>query len=215
MQEFYETIIVIGFYSYYLPLTLVVFLLLASKQLPKFDRLLFFFILYNAVIVFIQQFILEGKINNYNPIYNIQTIVDFCTIILLFSIILKDFNSKIKKQFNYLILLFVLISIFELLFVNDLFSINIYANNLSKLILIIIASVTIYLSEIKLKISSSIKIFTYTILFYNIVTLPIALFEQFIRLTISDYLYNIWSLNIFFVILYNLFLTLSLWKLKK
>jgi hypothetical protein len=215
MRDFHETVIIIGFYSYYLPITLVAYLLLTTKQLTKFDRLLFFFVFYNAVIVFVEQFVLDGKINNYNPIYNIQTIVDFCTIILLFSIILKDFNQKIKTQFNYLILLFILISIFELLFIHDLYSINIYANSIAKLLIIIIATITIYLSEIKITITRGQKIFTYTILFYSIATLPIALFEQFIRYRVSDYFYLIWSLNILFVTFYNLFLTLSLWKLKK
>ena len=215
MSEFHETVLVIGLSSYYIPITFVGYLLITSKQFTKFDRLFFFYIFYNAVIVFVEQFILEGKINNYNPIYNIQTIVDFCAIILLFSIILKDFNQKIKTQFNYLILLFVLISIFELVFINDLYSINIYANSIAKLLIIIIATITIYLSDIKIKITKSQKIFTYTILFYNIATLPIALFEQFIRYRVSDYFYFVWSLNILFAIFFNLFLTLSLWKLKK
>jgi hypothetical protein len=101
------------------------------------------------------------------------------------------------------------------LFINDLFSINLYTNSISKFFIIIIAVIAIYLSDIKIKITRSQKIFSYTILFYNIVTLPIALFEEFIRQIISDYFFNIWSMNIFFVISYNLLLTLSLWKLKK
>jgi hypothetical protein len=215
MIEDFDLLLTIGFSSYYVPLTLVGYLFIISKRLTMFDRLLFFFVFYNAVIVLVEQFFLEGKINNYNPIYNIQTIVDCCVIILLFSIILKDFNPKIKKQFNYLILLYVLISISELLFINDLFSINLYANNLSKFLIIIIASFTIYHNEIKLKITSSQKIFTYSNLFYTVVTLPIALFEQYIRLHSDDYFFIIWSLNVTFTILYNLSLTLALWKLKK
>lgn len=215
MLENYKTFIDIGAFSYFVPFLLVLFLLFTKKSFSKFEYWLFFFVTYNALLLLIEYFFLDGVIKNYNPIYNLVTIVDFCVLIKLFSCLLKDFNPKIKKQFNYLILLFVLISISELLFIHDLFSINLYANNLSKFIVIIIASSTIYLSEIKLKISSSQKIFTYTILFYSIATLPIALFEAFIRLKANDVFFILWSLNILFAILYNLFLTLSLWKLKK
>jgi hypothetical protein len=215
MLENYNSLVNIGVYSYYLPFLLVLFLLYNKNSLSKFEYLLFFFVTYNALLQLIEELFLDGRIDNFNPVYNIQTIFDFCSIISIFSILLKDFNPKIKKQFNYLILLYVLISMSELLFINDLFSINLYANNLSKFLIIIIASFTIYHNEIKLKITSSQKIFTYSNLFYTVVTLPIALFEQYIRLHSDDYFFIIWSLNVTFTILYNLSLTLALWKLKK
>jgi hypothetical protein len=215
MLENYSSLVKIGVYSYYLPFLLVLFLLYNKNSFSKFEYLLFFFVTYNALLQLIEELFLDGRIDNFNPIYNIQTIVDFCSIISIFSILLKDFNPKIKKQFNYLILLYVLISISELLFINDLFSINLYANNLSKFLIIIIASFTIYLSEIKIKITSSQKIFTYTIFIYSILTLPITLFEEFIRFKLNSVFIILWSLNILFVILYNLSLTLALWKLKK
>jgi hypothetical protein len=215
MLENYNSLVNIGVYSYYLPFLLVLFLLYNKNSLSKFEYLLFFFVTYNALLQLIEELFLDGRIDNFNPVYNIQTIFDFCSIISIFSILLKDFNPKIKKQFNYLILLYVLISMSELLFINDLFSINLYANNLSKFLIIIIASFTIYLSEIKIKITSSQKIFTYTIFIYSILTLPITLFEEFIRFKLNSVFIILWSLNILFVILYNLSLTLALWKLKK
>ena len=215
MLENYNSLVNIGVYSYYLPFLLVLFLLYNKNSLSKFEYLLFFFVTYNALLQLIEELFLDGRIDNFNPVYNIQTIFDFCSIISIFSILLKDYNPKIKKQFNYLILLYVLISMSELLFINDLFSINLYANNLSKFLIIIIASFTIYLSEIKIKITSSQKIFTYTIFIYSILTLPITLFEEFIRFKLNSVFIILWSLNILFVILYNLSLTLALWKLKK
>ncbi len=215
MLENYSSLVKIGVYSYYLPFLLVLFLLYNKNSFSKFEYLLFFYVTYNALLQLIEELFIDGHIDNFNPIYNIQTIVDFCSIISIFSILLKDFNPKIKKQINYLILLYVLISISELLFINDLFSINLYANNLSKFLIIIIASITIYLSEIKIKITSSQKIFTYTIFIYSILTLPITLFEEFIRFKLNSVFIILWSLNILFVILYNLSLTLALWKLKK
>jgi hypothetical protein len=119
------------------------------------------------------------------------------------------------RLLKYFTVICLSISIIELLFINDLFSINIYTNSISKCLIIVVASITIYLSEIKITITQSQKIVTYTVFAYSILTLPIALFEQVIRLNESNYLYIIWSLNIFFTLFFNLFLTLSLWKLKR
>ena len=215
MNERYELFLNIGSLSYYIPLLFVIFLLLKNNKHSTFERLLFFFVIYNGILMLVEQFILNGRINNFNPLHNIVTIFDFCTIIAIFTIILHNVDEKILKFLKYLIVTYLLISITELLFVNDLYSINLYSINISKSLIIIIAGITIYFSEIKIEITSSKKIFTYTLFMYSILTLPIALFEQFIRLKVSNYLYIIWSLNILFAIFYNLFLTLSLWKLKK
>lgn len=205
----------IGRSSYYIPFLFVIFLLLKNNKHSTFERLLFFYILYNGILIAVEQFILFGQIGNFNPLYNIVTIIDFFTIIAIFSIILENSGRKLLKLLKYISLVYLLFCFTELLFVNDLFSINLFSNNISKSLIIIIAGITIYFSEIKIKISSSQKIFTYTLFMYSILTLPITLFEQFLRLKVSNYLYIIWSLNIFFAVLYNLFLTLSLWKLKK
>jgi hypothetical protein len=205
-------LILIGYISYYIPFIIVLLNLKKYNNHSIFARLLYFFVSYNFISIIIEQFILDDSIDNFNPIYNIVTIIDFCTIIAIFSKILHGVG---RKYFNYTILVYLLVSISELLFVNDLFSINLFSNNLSKSLIIIIAGITIYFSEIKIEITSSQKIFTYTLFMYSILTLPIALFEQFIRLETSDYLHIIWSLNILFALFYNLFLSLSLWKLKK
>lgn len=215
MNERYELFLNLGSLSYYIPLLFVLFLLIKNNKHSTFERLLFFFVMYNGILMLIEQFILNGRINNFNPLHNIVTILDFFTIAAIFTTILQSVSEKILKFIKYLFVTYLLISITELLFVNDLYSINLYSNNISKSLIIIIAGITIYFSEIKIEITSSQKIFTYTLFMYSILTLPIALFEQFIRLKESNYLYFIWSLNIFFAILYNLFLTLSLWKLKK
>jgi len=205
-------LILIGYISYYIPFIIVLLNLKKYNNHSIFERLLYFFVSYNFISIIIEQFILDDSIDNFNPIYNIVTIIDFFTIIAIFSKILHGVG---RKYFNYTILVYLLVSISELLFVNDLFSINLFCNNLSKSLIIIIAGITIYFSEIKIEITSSQKIFTYTLFMYSILTLPIALFEQFIRLETSDYLHIIWSLNILFALFYNLFLSLSLWKLKK
>jgi len=205
-------LILIGYISYYIPFIIVLLNLKKYNNHSIFERLLYFFVSYNFISIIIEQFILDDSIDNFNPIYNIVTIIDFFTIIAIFSKILHGVG---RKYFNYTILVYLLVSISELLFVNDLFSINLFSNNLSKSLIIIIAGITIYFSEIKIEITSSQKIFTYTLFMYSILTLPIALFEQFIRLETSDYLHIIWSLNILFALFYNLFLSLSLWKLKK
>lgn len=212
MKLIHYYLILIGYISYYIPFIIVLLNLKKYNNHSIFERLLYFFVSYNFISIIIEQFILDDSIDNFNPIYNIVTIIDFCTIIAIFSKILHGVG---RKYFNYTILVYLLVSISELLFVNDLFSINLFSNNLSKSLIIIIAGITIYFSEIKIEITSSQKIFTYTLFMYSILTLPIALFEQFIRLETSDYLHFIWSLNILFAIFYNLFLTLSLWKLKK
>jgi hypothetical protein len=216
MIEFYEFLVKAGLMSYYIPLLFVLYLIVKKgKQFTSFERLLFFYVIYNGIVVSVEDFILYGHINNFNPIYNILTIIDFCTIIAIFSKILHEAGPKILTLLKYFTVICLSISIIELLFINDLFSINMYTNSISKFFIIIIAVIAIYLSDIKIKITRSQKIFSYTILFYNIVTLPIALFEEFIRHIISDYFFNIWSMNIFFVISYNLLLTLSLWTLKQ
>lgn len=212
MKLIHYYLILIGYISYYIPFIIVLLILKKYNNHSIFERLLYFFVSYNFISIIIEQFILDDSIDNFNPIYNIVTIIDFCTIIAIFSKILHGVG---RKYFNYTILIYLLLSISELLFVNDLYSINLFSNNLSKSLIIIIAGITIYYSEIKIEISSSQKIFTYTLFMYSILTLPIALFEQFIRLETSDYLHIIWSLNILFAIFYNLFLSLSLWKLKK
>lgn len=211
---FFDFLLNIGLTSYYIPILFIIYYSIYKKNSRhnSYERLLFFYITYNGIIVIIEQFILNGRINNFNPIYNILTIIDFCTIIAIFSKILQGVG---RKYFNYTILIFLLVSISELLFVNDLFSINLFSNNLSKSLIIIIAGITIYFSEIKIEITSSQKIFTYTVFMYSILTLPIALFEQFIRLKASNYFHIIWTFNVLFGFFYNLFLTLSLWKLKK
>jgi hypothetical protein len=213
----YNLLANIGLISYYIPLLFVVYYLFNKKnnKLTNFERLLFFYIFYNGIIVIIEHLILKGRINNFNPIYNILTIIDFCTIIAIFTKILHEADKNLLKILKFIIVIYLIFSIYELLFVNDLFSINIYSNNLSKSLIIIITSITIYLSEIRINITKSQKIFTYLLYMYNILTLPIALFEQFIRHNASDYFFILWSLNILFVIFYNIFLSLSLWKLKK
>lgn len=212
MKLIHYYLILIGYISYYIPFIIVLLNLKKYNNHSIFERLLYFFVSYNFISIIIEQFILDDSIDNFNPIYNIVTIIDFFTIIAIFSKILHGVG---RKYFNYTILVYLLVSISELLFVNDLFSINLFSNNLSKSLIIIIAGITIYFSEIKIEITSSQKIFTYTLFMYSILTLPIALFEQFIRLETSDYLHIIWSLNILFALFYNLFLSLSLWKLKK
>ena len=212
MKLIHYYLILIGYISYYIPFIIVLLNLKKYNNHSIFERLLYFFVSYNFISIIIEQFILDDSIDNFNPIYNIVTIIDFFTIIAIFSKILHGVG---RKYFNYTILVYLLVSISELLFVNDLFSINLFCNNLSKSLIIIIAGITIYFSEIKIEITSSQKIFTYTLFMYSILTLPIALFEQFIRLETSDYLHIIWSLNILFALFYNLFLSLSLWKLKK
>ena len=213
-MSFFYLLMNIGRTSYYIPLLFVLYYLFKIKnnRLDLFERLLFFYVTYNGIVIAVEQFILDGHIGNINPLYNIVTIIDFCTIIAIFSKILGDSSLKFLK---YIIMFYLLFCFTELLFVNDLFSINLYSNNISKSLIIIIAGITIYFSEIKIEITSSQKIFTYTVFMYSILTLPITLFEQFIRLKLSTYLYIIWSLNILFAIFYNLSLSLSLWKLKK
>jgi hypothetical protein len=215
MNELYDLLLYIGSFSYYIPLTFVLILLLKNNKYSTYEYLLFLFIIYNGVIIFVEQFILDGKINNFNPLQNIVTIIDFFTIIAIFSKILQDSSRKILNVLKYILVVYFLVCLIELLFVNNLYSINLYSNNLSKALIIIIAGITIYFSEITTEITSSQKIFTYTVFMYSILTLPIALSEQFIRLETSNYFYITWSLNIIFAIFYNLFLTLSLWKLKK
>lgn len=214
---FFDILLNIGRTSYYIPFVFVLyyFFKLKNNRYSNFEHLLFFYIIYNGIVVAVEQFILDGHIGNFNPLYNIVTIIDFFTITAIFSKILQDSSRKILNVLKYILVVYFLVCLIELLFVNNLYSINLYSNNLSKALIIIMAAITIYFSEIKIEISSSQKIFTYTIFMYSILTLPIALFEQFIRLETSNYFYIIWSLNIIFAIFYNLFLTLSLWKLKK
>ncbi len=176
---------------------------------------MFFFISYNGIAIIIEKLVLTDRFKNFNPIFNSLTIIDFCTIIAIFSKILHEAGPKILRLLKYFTVICLSISIIELLFINDLFSINIYTNSISKCLIIVVASITIYLSEIKITITQSQKIVTYTVFAYSILTLPIALFEQIIRLNESTYLHIIWSLNIFFTLFFNLFLTLSLWKLKR
>jgi hypothetical protein len=217
MIEDFNLLLNIGRSSYYIPLLFVLYYLFKIKnnRYTNFERLLFFYVTYNGIVIAVEQFILDGHIENINPLYNIVTIIDFFTITAIFTIISNNLGEKILKFLKYLIVTYLLISITELLFVNDLYSINLYSNNISKSLIIIFAGITIYYSEIKIEISSSQKIFTYTVFMYSILTLPITLFEQFLRLKASNYLYIIWSLNILFAILYNLSLTLALWKWKK
>jgi hypothetical protein len=217
MIEDFNLLLNIGRSSYYIPLLFVLYYLFKIKnnRYTNFERLLLFYVTYNGIVIAVEQFILDGHIENINPLYNIVTIIDFFTITAIFTIISHNLGEKILKFLKYLIVTYLLISITELLFVNDLYSINLYSNNISKSLIIIFAGITIYYSEIKIEISSSQKIFTYTVFMYSILTLPITLFEQFLRLKASNYLYIIWSLNILFAILYNLSLTLALWKWKK
>lgn len=216
MIEDFELLLTIGYSSYYIPFMFVIILLLKNhSKSSSYECLLFFYIIYNGLAAALEQFILNGRINNFNALYNILTIIDFCTIIAIFTKILQEADKKLLKMLKFLILIYPIFSIAELLFVNDLFSINTYSNNLFKFLIIIIASISIYFSEIKINITKSQKIFTYSIFIYCILTLPITLFEQFIRLKESAYLFIIWSLNILFAILYNLSLTLALWKWKK
>jgi hypothetical protein len=216
MEDFFYLLLKAGLISYYLPFLFVLYLLLKKgKQFTSFERLLFFFIIYNGIAIIIEQFVLTDRITNFNPIFNSLTIIDFCTIIAIFSKILHEAGPKILTLLNFFTVICLSICFIELLFVNDLFSINIYTNSISKCLIIVVASITIYLSEIKITISQSQKIVTYTVFAYSILTLPISLFEQIIRHEKSDYLYIIWSLNILFAIFFNLFLTLSLWKLKR
>jgi hypothetical protein len=214
---FFDILLNIGRTSYYIPFVFVLyyFFKIKNNRYSNFEHLLFFYVIYNGIAVAVEQFILDGHIGNFNPLYNIVTIIDFFTIIAIFTKILKDSSQKLLDFLKYILVVYLLVCIIELLFINDLYSINLFSNNLSKALLIIMAAITIYFSEITTEITSSQKIFTYTVFMYSILTLPIALFEQFIRLETSDYLHFIWSLNILFAIFYNLFLTLSLWKLKK
>jgi hypothetical protein len=215
MYEYFNTLINIGLTSYHVPFLLVIFMLFKKNEFSKYEVSLFFLVSYNALIILIDQLILDGHIDNYNPIYNIQTIIDFCTIVFIFSKILENTQQKLLNLLKYIIVIYLSISILELVFINDLFSINLISNNLAKFLIIIIALITIYLSEIKTTITTSQKIFTYTLLFYSITTFSISLFEEFIRLKVNYIFYTLWSINILLTICYNLFLTLSLWKLKR
>jgi hypothetical protein len=79
------------------------------NNFSKFEKLLYFFFIYNAIITFIEQFILDGRINNFNPIYNIVLIIDFCTIIAIFSKILQDSSQILLKILNYVLVGYLLV----------------------------------------------------------------------------------------------------------
>lgn len=204
-----------GFYSYYIPFLLVIKILLTNSNLYKFDRLLLFFISYNAVIVFIEQFYLFGKIENFNPIYNIQTILDFYVLYLLMKSIIDEIKSSLNLFFKITSFLFIILFVLDTFFIRDLSSNNYFETIIAKFLIIILSFYTSYLIELKENYNKGRKIFVHTILIYSFTTFSISLFEEYYRSKENDQLFVTWIVLFLLTILYNLGLTISLWKLKR
>lgn len=204
-----------GFYSYYIPFLLVIKILLTNSNLYKFDRLLLFFISYNAVIVFIEQFYLFGKIENFNPIYNIQTILDFYILYLLMKSIIDEIKSSLNLFFKITSFLFIILFVLDTFFIRDLSSNNYFETIIAKFLIIILSFYTSYLIELKENYNKGRKIFVHTILIYSFTTFSISLFEEYYRSKENDQLFVTWIVLFLLTILYNLGLTISLWKLKR
>jgi hypothetical protein len=204
-----------GFYSYYIPFLLVIKILLTNSKLYKFDRLLLFFISYNAVIVFIEQFYLFGKIENFNPIYNIQTILDFYVLYLLLKSIIVEIKSSLNLFFKITSFLFIILFVLDTFFIRDLSTNNYFETIIAKFLIIILSFYTSYLIEFKENYNKGRKIFVHTILIYSFTTFSISLFEEYYRSKENDQLFVTWIVLFLLTILYNLGLTISLWKLKR
>jgi hypothetical protein len=107
------------------------------------------------------------------------------------------------------------LSVVDTFFIRDLYSNNYFETIFSKFLLIVLAFYTSYHLELQKKINKGKKIFVYTLLIYACSTFTISLFEEYFRSKENDQLYIIWSVLFLLTIFYNLFLTLSLWKLKR
>lgn len=214
MRNFFLTFLALSFTSYYFPIIILIINLLKFKKTSRFDRWLYVFISYNALIVCAEQFFLYGNIQSFNPIYNVQTIVDFFFLFTLLVILLEEIKISCLI-FKIIAYSFIVLSVVDTFFIRDLYSNNYFETIFSKFLVIVLAFYTFYQLELQENFNKGKKIFVYTLLIYACSTFTISLFEEYFRSKDNDQLYIIWSVLFLLTIMYNLFLTLSLWKLKR
>lgn len=201
--------------SYHLPFILVIVNFIRNKSNSRFELLLFVFISYSAILVLFEQFILFGYINNFNPIYNIQTIVDTTFILLIIATSIQ--NQKIFKVSFVTIVLFCLFTFYEIFYLRDIYSINYLSNSISKFLISIYCIIAIYQYETYHISENNFgkKMIIYIFLLFSLFSLTIALLEEIIRSDNNSLLEKIWMIQIILVLLYNLTMSYALWILRK
>lgn len=205
----------IGLLSHQLPVLIVVYNLLKYRGAPLMEKLLYFFVLYNGIVILVEQFILLGRLNNFNPIFNIQSFLDTTLFLLILSLILnKQWFIKLTVVVT---ILFCLFGIIEIMNWNSLYSINTLSNSIGKFLVVISSVYVVY--QLSTSISSELNkghlVIILTFLFYTLLSLVIALFEEIVRENNDSFFEKIWMIQISLGILFNVSLSFGIWLMKK
>jgi hypothetical protein len=215
LTKYYDILLQIGLYSHQLPVIIVAYNLIKYRRVPITDKLLYFFIIYNGIVILIEQFILLGRIDNFNPIFNIQSIIDTGLILLFLGLIV---NKKAYFNLSFIItILFCILGILEITTWGSISAINTLSNSIGKFLVAISSVYAIYqlTSSITTPFNKGYIVLTLTFLFYTILSLIIALFEEIIRQNYNSFFEKIWMLQITLGLLFNVSISFGIWLMKK
>jgi hypothetical protein len=215
LTKYYDILLQIGLYSHQLPVIIVAYNLIKYRSTTITDKLLYFLVIYNGIVILIEQFILFGRIDNFNPIFNIQSIIDTGLILLFLGLITNK-----KTYFNlsfFITILFCILGILEITTWGSISAINTLSNSIGKFLVAISSVYVIYqlTSSIITPFNKGYFVLTLTFLFYTILSLIIALFEEIIRQNDNSFFEKIWMLQITLGLLFNVSISFGIWLMKK
>ncbi len=205
----------IGLWSHQLPILIVFHNLLKYRGLILIERLLYFFVLYNGIVILVEQFILLGRINNFNPIFNVQSFLDTTLFLLILSFILK--KQHFIKLTILVTILFCLFGIIEILNWSSIYSINTLSNSIGKFLVAIGSIYVIYqlTTSISTEFNKGHFVVVLSFLFYSLLSLIIAMYEEIVRDNNDSFFEKIWMIQISLGILFNVSLSFGIWIMKK
>ena len=205
----------IGLWSHQLPMLIVVYNLIKYRGVTLMERLLYFFVVYNGIVILVEQFILLGKINNFNPIFNIQSFLDTTLFLLTLSLLLN--KQRFFKLTIVVTILFCLFGIIEMLNWSSIYSINSLSNSIGKFLVVISSIYVIYqlTSSISTELNKGHFVVILTFLFFTLLSLIIALFEDIVRANNDSFFEKIWMIQISLGIIFNVSLSFGIWFMKK
>ncbi len=194
---------------------IVVYNLIKYRGVTLMERLLYFFVVYNGIVILVEQFILLGKINNFNPIFNIQSFLDTTLFLLTLSLLLN--KQRFFKLTIVVTILFCLFGTIEMLNWSSIYSINSLSNSIGKFLVVISSIYVIYqlTSSISTELNKGHFVVILTFLFFTLLSLIIALFEDIVRANNDSFFEKIWMIQISLGIIFNVSLSFGIWFMKK
>lgn len=191
------------------------------RQLVKELRVFAWFVIFSGIIEFFSKLMWLTRSNNM-PLLHIYVAVGFCLLLLFYREVLTGFIEK--RIMNGILILFMIFTTFNSLFIQDIYSFNSYALTVQSLLLIILSILTfmVMVNDVVKRrrelLAKSLSWINSGILIYYSSSLIIFIFARFFFLDLSfkifsqDFNLQAWMLHAFFADLMYVCFFIAIWK---